>query len=1073
VRRIIAWFVSNPVSANLLMVAMVAGGLFAAPRLPQKTWPDIDLQIVAITVPYPGAAPEEVEQGVCVPIEEEIASVEGIDKVRSTASEGRCGITAELFYDADADLATAEIRNRVGAITVLPEEAEKPIISKALLRRAVVDVAVSGDVGEDVLKRLGQKVRDEIAALPEVTQVELTLDRPYEVSIEVPEESLRRFGLSFDQVVRAVRRSSLDLPGGSIKAGGGEILLRSIGQAYRGLEFEDIVVLTRADGTRLTLGEIARVVDGFEDNDVSGRFDGEPAVIVRAYRVGKEGLIDISDAVKAYIAETTPRLPEGVRLTVWRDSSIQLRARLDTLFRNGRSGLILVFAILALFLRFRLAIWVSVGVPIAFLGALAVLPILGGSIDQVSLFAFILVLGILVDDAIVVGESVYTSESRTGDRRRASVEGTQEVCVPVIFGVLTTVAAFVPLLVVPGRMGQMFFFMGATVIACLAYSVFESQLVLPSHLSHGRSKLADAPRTPARNPVRRRWEVFQERFARGLQRFTEEYYRPSLQRAMAWRYLSVSVGLALLVLTGAILGSGRLNFTFFPPVEADYIAAHLTMPQGTPAQVTGRGVARLQAAADELARELDPRYAPRDESLVRHTFVSMGKHAFRMLENRRGRRDTGGHVAEVVLELVPSEERDISTRDIAQRWRELTGQIPDVTELTFETDLFTAGNPIDIQLRGSHGARLAEAAEAVKAKLTFYPGVFDIADSFRPGKRELQLEILPEAEPLGLTMEDLAHQVRQAFYGAEAQRIQRGRDDVRVMVRYPEAERRSLADLENMRIRGADGAEVPLFTVARARFGRGFADIRRADRERVVYVTADLDRGRANANEVLADLRERVLPKLLEQYPGVSVAFEGEHSEQGKALSGLIRAFGGALLAIYALLAIPLGSYLQPLVIMSVIPFGVVGAVGGHLLLGRDLCFPSVLGFVALSGVVVNASLVLVDYVNRRRAEGAALRAAVEMAGVARFRPIVLTAATTFVGLTPLMLEGSLQAQALIPMAVSLAFGVIFATAITLLLVPCGYLILEDIARWLRGLRGGSGRRTAGPRPVGARDEAA
>jgi multidrug efflux pump subunit AcrB len=1058
VRRIIAWFVANPVAANLLMAVLVIGGLVAAPQLPQKIFPDVDSGIVMITVAYRSAPPDEVEQGVCVPIEEEIEGVNGVETVRSTASEGQCRVRVDLYPGADGDVVTSEIKNRVDGIRTFPEEAETPVVSKLQIRHPVVDVALSGEVDEETLKRLGRRVRDEIASLPEVTQVDLVYDRDYEVSIEVSEESLRRFGLSFDQVVRAVRRSSIDLPGGSLKAEGGEILLRSVGRAYRGADFARIVVLTRADGTRVTLGEIARVVDGFESEERSASFDGEPAMLIRVQRTGDEGVLTISKAVRRYVAEAGRRLPEGVRLTVWKDASVALRGRLDTLIRNGRSGMLLVFAVLALFLRFRLAVWVTAGVPVAILGALMTAPLFGVSIDQVSLFAFILVLGILVDDAIVVGENVYTHESRTGDRRLAAVDGTHEVSVPVIFGVLTSVAAFVPLLVIPGRMGQIFFFMGVTVIACLTWSVVESQLVLPSHLSRGRSKLGETSGR-VHGGVRRRWEAFQDRFARGLQRFTDERYRFFLRRVLAWRYLSVAAGLSLLMLAAGVVGSGRLSLTFFPPVEADYVAALLTMPQGTPAEVTAGGLAQLRQAARELAAELDPQYAPEGGSLVRHTLVSLGQQSFGAMNRRT--EESGSHVGEVVLELLPSEQRKIGTRAIAQHWRERIGEIPDATEVVLVTDLFSAGSAIDLQLRGSRDAPLAEAAAAVRGRLAQYPGVVDIADSFRPGKREIQLEILPEAEPLGLAMEDLARQVRQAFYGEEAQRIQRGRDDVRVMVRYPESERRSLADLENMRIRTADGVEVPFFSVARAHFGRGFADIRRTNRRRVVNVTADVDRSRTTSNRVVADFRENALPAILARYPGVSVALEGEQDDQQKAVGGLLTAYGGALLAIYVLLAIPLGSYLQPLVIMAVIPFGIVGAVGGHLLMGRAMSFPSLLGVVALSGVVVNASLVLVVAVNRRRAAGDSLRKALEHAGTSRFRPILLTAVTTFAGLTPLMLETSLQAQILIPMAVSLAYGVVFATAITLFLLPCAYLILEDVARLWRRRQ----RVVGGPRP--------
>jgi len=1064
VKRIIAWFVGHGVAANLLMVGLVVGGLVAAPTIPRKLMPDIDIGIVGVTVVYPGAAPEEVEQGVCIPVEEAIESITGIERIRSTASEGSCRVSAELYDGLDEDDVATEIRSQVEGIQNFPDEAEKPIVSVFEFRRSVVDLALSGKVGEEALKRVGERIRDEIVALPEVTQAELLYSRDYEISIEVSEESLRRYGLSFDDVADAVRRSSLDLPGGTIKATGGEILLRSKAQAYRGEDFEKLVVLTRADGTRVQLADVATVVDGFEQEDLAAGFDGRPAVIVRALRVGEEDVIDVSSAVQAYAVAARERLPEGVRLTIWSDNSTMVRGRLDTLYRNGAGGLVLVFIVLSLFLRFRLAVWTTLGVPIALLGALLCMPFFGASFDQVTLFAFILVLGILVDDAIVVAENVYTKEQKLGDRVQAAVEGTHDVAKPVIFGVLTTVAAFSPLLVIPGRMGQIFSFMGLTVVACLAFSLVESQFVLPSHLSHGRATPTGA-RRPGR--FRERWERFQNRFSDGLQTFIQERYRPFLHQVLRWRYTAVAAGIAMLILTAGVLESGRVKFNFFPAVEADYVAAQLTMPQGTSAADTRRALDSIVASSWKLQGELDAEYAQDDDSLVLHRLVSIGRRAF-VQENTMSLA-SGGHVGEVVLELLPAERREISTGDIARRWSDLTGDVPGSKDLTFASDLFSAGSPIDIQLRGPETVSLPDAAAFLEEKLAVYPGVYDIANSFLAGKRELRLEILPEAEPLGVTMQDLARQTRQAFYGEEVQRIQRGRDDVKVMVRYPEEERRSLANLDELRIRTRQGAEVPFWSVARVIPGRGYADIRRTDRLRTVNVTADVDTSRVTANEVMADLYADVVPELQRRFPGIALGKEGELEDQGKAFGGLLAGYPLAMLAIFALLAIPLNSYIQPLIIMSVIPFGIVGAVAGHMLTGRTLSFPSVMGIVALSGVVVNASLVLVVKVNRMREEGRTLREAVVEGAASRFRPIVLTAVTTFAGLTPLMLEGSLQAQILIPMAISLAFGVLFATVITLVVVPCGYLILEDLARlWTRPRR----RRPQAVK-LGSRDAAA
>jgi multidrug efflux pump subunit AcrB len=1052
--RAIAWFARNSVAANLLMLFIVLAGLTTLPTIPQKPFPDIDVDVITVTVEYLGAAPEEVESGVCTRIEEEVEGVEGIEQIRSTAVEGVCNVSIELLTGTEVDRALDDVKNRVDAIDTFPEEAEKPIVSQITMLRPVIDVAVSGIDDERALKELGQRVRDEIARMPGISQVELTLARPYEISVEVSESALRRYGLSFDQVATAVRRSSLDLPGGSIETEGGEILLRTKGQAYWGAEFEKLVVLTRPDGTRLLLGDVATVRDGFEDTDQAARFDGAPAVMVRVFRVGEEDVLDISEAVKRYVAEAHVGLPEGVELTVWRDGSRDLRDRRDTMIRNGRAGFILVLLVLAIFVRPRVAFWVSLGVPIAFAGAFGVVPLFGVSIDVISLFAFILVLGILVDDAIVVGENIYTHQKRGEDRLESSVRGAQEVAVPVVFGVLTTVAAFGPMLAVDGVMGTVFRVMATVVICCLAFSLIESQFVLPAHLGHGRP---DRP-PEEQHFLARHWNRIEERFAVGLERFTDTRFRAWLRLAGEWRYLTVAIGLALWLCAAAVV-AGPMRFSFFPPLEADYVTARLTMPKGTPAQVTEAALRQIEGSIARLRESLDPEYAREGESLVLHSLTALGEHPFRVSQSGPPSGDAsagGAHLGEVTLELVPAEQRTISTGEIAQRWRELTGPVAGADELIFASSLFSAGEEIFIQLQGPDIGQLREAADHTKAALGVYPGVIDIADSFRAGKREVKLSILPGAEALGLTLQDLARQVRQGFYGEEAQRIQRGRDDVRVMVRYPERERRSMGDLENMRIRTPDGGEVPFRMVARADVGRGYSTILRADRERVVNVTADVDRTRTTGNEVLADMKAGALMRILGDYPGMTYNLEGIQAEQQRAMSGLLRWYPVALFAIYALLAVPLRSYLQPFLIMSVIPFGLVGAIAGHLIMRLDLAFMSITGMIALTGVVVNSSLVLVHYVNGRRAEGMPLREAVEAAGVARFRPIVLTSLTTFAGLTPLLLERSVQAQFLIPMATSLGFGVLFASTITLFLVPSGYLILEDLRalptriRWRR-----------------------
>ncbi len=1042
-KRIIAWFVDNSVAANLFMAVLVVGGLLALPAIHLEEFPSIDTKVIQVTVEYLGAAPEEVSEGVCVRIEEAIEGAEGIDTIRSTAVEGVCAVIIELAENADSSDSLDEIKNRIDGIDTFPEETETPVVSRLLIKMLSLQIAVSGDADERTLKILGQQVRDDIAALDGVSQVTLSFVRPYEISIEVSEDTLRRHGLTLDEVARAVRRSSLDLPGGSVKTRGGEILLRAKGQAYRGGEFEEVVVLTRPDGTNVTLGEIADVVDGFRDDDLKAYLDGKPAVLIRVERVGDEDTLQIATAVKAYLEEARRRMPEGIELTVWSDRAADLEARVDALLGNARNGLVLVLLILALFLRFRLALWVAAGVPIAFLGALMTFPALGLSISTLSIMALILVLGIVVDDAIVVGENVYTHERKHEDQRNAAIAGTQEVYVPVIFGVLTTVAAFSPLLIVPGRMGKMFVVIGATVIVCLIFSLLESQLILPAHLAHRRTRSKGG----SPNTIVRGWTIFQDGVALRLEHFARDVYRPFLERALEWRYLTVAIGVGVLILTVSLFSSGRMAFQFFPGVEGNRVVAKLTMPRGTPFELTERAVAQLESAAEELRSQIDSARPEGEPSVINHVLTGIGGQVARDMGPRRPGMSFGGaYQAEVMLELIPAAERTVGSNELTRRWRELAGLIPDAVELKFEASEFHAGEAINVQLRGRDLDELRQAAAQLRTELAGFPGVRDIADSFRAGKQEVKLEILPTAKHLGLTQDDLARQVRQAFYGQQVQRIQRGRDDVRVMVRYPERERASLGDLEDMRIRTADGTEVPFASVARLELGRGYATIRRTDREQIVNVTADVDRAISTPEELMGALQRVSLPRVLADHPGVSFGLEGEQEERIKAMGGLARGFGLALLVIYALLAVPLRSYVQPLIIMSVIPFGAVGAIVGHLIMGLNLVFFSILGIVALSGVVVNASLVLVHYLNRKRNEGVSAQEAASIAGMARFRPIVLTSFTTFMGLVPLMFLGGTAAFFMIPMAISLAFGVLFATVITLVLVPCAYLILEDLA---------------------------
>ena len=1065
-RRLISWFSENGVAANLLMSSIIFMGLFAMTTVVLEVFPEISVQSVTVSVPYLGAAPEEVEEAVCVRVEEAIQDLDGIKKLRSNASEGMGVIIAELDSDADTRKLLDDIKARVDAIETFPEETEKPIIQEVLIRAQVISLAIYGDVEEQTLKALAEKARDELNALPEITQIELAAVRPYEISIEVSEDDLRRYGLTFDEVASAVRRSSLDLPGGAVKSQAGEVLLRAKGQAYRGTEFESIPLRTRPDGSRLLLGDVATVIDGFADTDLSARFDGQPTALVQVFRVGDQSALDIADAVNVYAEELNASLPPGVAATTWQDDTKILRDRLRVLIENGRAGLILVFLVLALFLKLRLAAWVAVGIGVSFMGAVALMPTLDITVNVMSLFAFILVLGIVVDDAIVVGENIYRHFEQGKSGLAAAVDGASEVAIPVTFSILTTLAAFSPLLRVPGPSGQFLRVIPLIVISCLIFSLIESMLVLPNHISHmshtvheKRGRIAAFGRF-----LRDSWGRVQAVFGGALSTFIERVYSPSLDLALRWRYATFSLALVVLMLVGGAIASGWLKFVFFPEVEADNAVAGLTMPQGTPESVTSEAIGQIEAAAFELQRQFEEEGK---EGIFRHVLATVGDQPFAAMASSRGPNMTASigagsqaHVGEVNIELAPAEERTVEGAEIVRRWRELTGEVPDAVDLTFSSSLLSFGAPVAVQLSSLDLDTLQAASADLKGALRQYAGVTEITDSYRAGKRELEIDIQPRAEALGLSLSDLARQVRQAFYGAEAQRIQRGRDDVRVMVRYTEEERGTLESLERMRIRTPNGEEVPFSFAGEVVAGRGFATIQRTDRQRTMEVTAELDPVVANANQIMDDLRASVLPELIARYPDITYSTAGEQEIQRETFGGLGQAFGIALVMIYALLAMPFRSYLQPLIVMSAIPFGLIGAVFGHVIIGMSLSMLSMFGTIALTGVVVNDSLVMVDFINRRYRSGLALERAIREAGRARFRPIVLTSLTTFAGLTPLLLERSIQAQFLVPMAVSLAFGVVFATTITLILVPVLYRILEDL----------KGKRVREDRSVGAGD---
>jgi len=1023
--NIIAWFANNPVAANLLMLVLIAGGILTAFTISKETSPRIEIDNITVSVPYRGATPRDVEQGVLIKIEEAIQDLDGIEEIVSTAQEGLGTVNVRVDSDWDVLEVLDTVKGRVDAISTFPTETERPTYQRSTWSQQVIWVSVFGQVDERTMKEAAREIEDEITALPTVTRAEVLGARPYEIGIEVREETLRAYDLTLGEVAQAIRASSLDLPGGRIQAEGGDILLRTIGQAYVGRDFEDIVVRTNPDGSRIRVRDIAEIKDEFVETETYARHNGQPAMAIQVFSVGDQDAIALSEDVREYVARKQAQLPEGLSLAWWADVSYYLEGRLALMSENLFAGAVLVFLILTLFLRLKLAFWVMIGLLVAFLGALWVLPAAGVTINLVSLFGFLVVLGIVVDDAIVMGESAYTEIREHGQSTENVINGVLKVATPATFGVLTTIAAFSPTLMVSGVAGAFFAPIGWVVVLCLLMSLVESKLILPAHLAHMRPS-----RYSHENPPR--FIRFQRAFSDTLYRFVDRFYLPSLRVALRNRYLAVAGFIAVLILSFGLLASGALRVVLLPDFASDFLRVNLQMNEGTPAELTQANLDILIEAAERVdARVQESEGFP--EPMIRTVFAWAGS-------------NTSGNM---LIELTRDETNRITIPEFERLWREEVGVIPGVRAL----QIGSAGGPggdgpdLSFQLVGRDLEQLEAAAAELEARIRSYAGTFDIRNSFEGGVRELQLKIRPEAEVLGLTQQDLARQVRQAFFGEEVQRIQRGQDDVRVMVRYPRTQRESEGYLEAMRIRTPDGQEIPFSAVADVEVGSSPSSIRRYDRERSISVTGRVDKDLAEPGRIAGEIRSSILPEILNRYPGVDYRLGGATRSEMELRTDLTVGFLAAMAAIYILLAIPLKSYLQPLLIMSVIPFGMVGALVGHWLLGIPLSLLSLWGIIALAGVVVNDSLILVDFVNRHRSAGETRIEAAIKATRSRFRAIVLTSATTFLGLAPILFfESSLQAQIVIPMAASLAFGILFATVMTLGLIPILYLIGDDMS---------------------------
>ena len=1021
---LIGWFAQNHVAANLMMVVVICLGLYAIANVKKESFPPFEFDRITVSVPYPGAGPEEVEEGIVVKIEEALDSVEGVRKLTSRSQEGMGRVDVDVEDSYELSEVTDEVKLAVDSISTFPGEAERPIISKLNKTKGALMVSISGDLDEVAMKSLAEDVRDEIISLPEVTFAEVNGGRPFEIAIEIDELTLRQYGLTLAQVANSIRSWSVDIPGGSIRTQGGDIRLRAKGQAYREEEFARIVLLTNPDGTVLTLGDIAEIKDGFVEFEFLSLFNGSPSISVNVQSTENESELKIAEAVKKYVTERNRTLPEGVELATWGDTTFILQGQLEILIENMVLGAILVFLILGLFLQIRFALWVLVGLPFAFLGAFMCLPLVGITINMMSLFAFILVLGIVVDDAIIIAESSYAETEAHGYSTASIVRGAQRIALPATFGVLTTVMAFAPNLLSTGPTAGATHSMSWVVVFCLLFSLIESKLILPSHLS--------LMRTRGERGAPTRWAD------QKLKHFIHNVYKPFLNKAIEYRYATIAFFIGLLIVTAGLFSGGLVRFVFFPDMDMPFLNANVEMLEGVPEDMVFGVVNEMQDTIWEVNEEIKQETG-RSVDLVDNMFTWV--------------RD--GSSGQFMVELDKTGVYDdIDPKDVEDRWREKVGEVAGTKELNFRSKRNMGGDsPIEFRVIGKDYQLVEQASEELASYLKSYDGLYEIETSSNSGPEEIKLRIKPGAESLGITLTDLARQVREAFYGAEAQRIQRDNQEIRVMVRYPREQRRSVGNLENMWIRLPDGRELPFSSVAEYDMGKGYSQIKRIDGKRAVSVTASANLAVTEPGRVISDIQKNYISALLSNYPGITVELDGSSFEERESLAERANLFLITLIGIYILLAIPLKSYLQPLIIMSVIPFGIIGAVVGHMLLGVTINAFSMIGFFALAGVVVNDSLIMVDYVNRKVIDGMKPSEASVEAGGERFRAILLTSLTTFFGLLPILSDQSPQAQMVIPTAVSLAFGIAFATVITLVFVPCLYNVLGDFVGFKKSER--------------------
>ncbi len=1027
----IAWMAHNSVTANIIMMLLLVGGGIKLTQVKQEIFPEFTLDFVSVSIPYPSASPAEIESGIILALEEALRGIDGVKHVNTTAYEGMGNANIELTFGADAEKALADIKSAIDQIRSFPKEAEKASVKRISARNEVISLVVYGQVDDAILRQETERARDELLASNKITLADLVGAKNREISIELSQQSLEAHNLSLGKLAQNIAQSSVEIPAGQLRTSAQELALRTNDKRDAGEDYHDLIIKGTSQGEQLRLGDIASIHDGFEESERFALYNGQPAMMLRIFRTGEQRPLDIAETVKNYAKEFSKTLPAGVSCSIWNDYSAFLKGRIDLLKQDTISGLILVLISLALFLNLRLAFWVASDIPTSFLGSFLLLSLVGMSINMITLFAFIIVLGMVVDDAIVVGENVYERRANGEDPLSASINGAKDVLVPVVFSVLTVMAAFMPLMFVPGMMGKFFYFVPIIVCTVMLISLFETFFILPGHLAHAKTGEHD----------RGILGVFykrQQAISAGFIAWINKYYRPSVYIAVKHRYLSLSIALSMFILIIGLIAGGRLGFVFFPKIDSDVILLHAEFDVGSPIEKSKQLEKNLISAAHKALDKLGGQDKAQGFFSQIGSSISLGGPV-----QEQG--SSGSHIVEIMAYLVSSDLRQFSSDEFTALWQKELGDVAGIKSLIFKsTSGPTSGKPVSLQLKHQDLAILEKAALTLTEQLKNYAGLHSFDNGIIAGKEQLDFKLKDLAAGMNISTTDLGLELRHAFYGAEALRRQRGRDEVKVMVRLSKEERESLFDLENFRI-NTNNSQILLHEVAEIKHGSSYATISREDGARVITVSADILAGSANANNIMADIEAKIVPELKRSFPGLTVSRGGEQREQGDALKNLGLGALFSLMLIYALLAIPLKSYLQPLIVMSVIPYGLIGAALGHMVMGYDLNIISIMGLVALSGIVVNNSLVFVHLANDR-AEKSSLITAIVDAGVRRFRPIFLTSVTTFLGLLPMIFETSMQARFLIPMAITIGFGVMFSTMVTLLLVPALYAIGYDLS---------------------------